>query len=286
MGKSRNKQKSYLTIGVITLAAVIVLAGISYRQSAEDEADEQEAVNMAESDWTETDENSGADTDGSEDGGDMDLAETDTDGSENGSAGNGSENKTEGTGSEDTSGDGALSLADADASGTGRSAGSVQETTVIEGTTEDVVAAMAAGSSLSFSESDVLRWPVQGDILINYSMDESVYFATLDQYKYNPALVIRGDVNAQVTAAAAGQVVGIEATAETGETVTMDIGNDYQLTYGQLKDLQVAEGDIVEAGELVGYISEPTKYYSVEGSNLYFAMTKNADPVNPLNYLE
>jgi len=89
-----------------------------------------------------------------------------------------------------------------------------------------------------------------------------------------------------VLAAAAGQVVSIETTAETGETVTMDIGGDYQLIYGQMKDLQVAEGDFVKAGDLIGYISEPTKYYSVEGSNLYFSMTKNGAPVNPLNYLE
>ncbi|MCD8365387.1 MAG: M23 family metallopeptidase, partial [Clostridiales bacterium] len=85
---------------------------------------------------------------------------------------------------------------------------------------------------------------------------------------------------------ASGQVVSIETTADTGETVTMDIGCEYQLIYGQMKDLQVAEGDFVKAGDLIGYISEPTKYYSVEGSNLYFSMTKNGAPVNPLNYLE
>ena len=29
-------------------------------------------------------------------------------------------------------------------------------------------------------------WPVSGTVLMNYSMDKTVYFATLDQYKYNP----------------------------------------------------------------------------------------------------
>ena len=43
---------------------------------------------------------------------------------------------------------------------------------------------------------------------------------------------------------------------------------------------------MVEKGEVIGYIAEPTKYYSTEGSNLYFAMTKEEDPVNPMNYLE
>ena len=29
--------------------------------------------------------------------------------------------------------------------------------------------------------------------LMNYSMDKTVYFSTLDQFKYNPALVIEGE---------------------------------------------------------------------------------------------
>ena len=65
----------------------------------------------------------------------------------------------------------------------------------------------------------------------------------------------------------------------------MDIGDNYELTYGQLKDIQVEEGSIVSVGDLIGYISEPTKYYSVEGANLYLKMTCNAEPSDPLDYL-
>ena len=37
---------------------------------------------------------------------------------------------------------------------------------------------------------------------MDYSMDGSVYFATLNQYKYNPALVLGSEVGNQVLAAA------------------------------------------------------------------------------------
>ena len=74
-------------------------------------------------------------------------------------------------------------------------------------------------------------------------MDQSVYFATLDQYKYNPALVIAGEVNSKVMAAADGQVISVETTPETGETMTVDIGGGFQLIYGQLKELQFSPGD-------------------------------------------
>lgn len=43
---------------------------------------------------------------------------------------------------------------------------------------------------------------------------------------------------------------------------------------------------MVNAGALLGYVSEPTKYYTLEGSNLYFQLLRDGEPVNPMNYLE
>ena len=141
-------------------------------------------------------------------------------------------------------------------------------------------------STVSFLDTDSLNWPVAGSVVLDYSMDGSIYFPTLQQYKYNPALVIGSDVGAQVVAAAKGIVESIRIDEETGTTVVMSLGNGYKLKYGQLKELNVAEGDVVEQGQLIGYVSEPTKYYCVEGSNLYFAMTKDEVPVDPVLYLE
>ena len=140
--------------------------------------------------------------------------------------------------------------------------------------------------TVSFLDTDSLNWPVAGSVVLDYSMDGSIYFPTLQQYKYNPALVIGSDVGAQVVAAAKGIVESIRIDEETGTTVVMSLGNGYKLKYGQLKELNVAEGDVVEQGQLIGYVSEPTKYYCVEGSNLYFAMTKDEVPVDPVLYLE
>lgn len=55
--------------------------------------------------------------------------------------------------------------------------------------------------------------------------------------------------------------------------------------YGSLRKCQYEVGDIVGKGKLVGYIAEPTKYYSVEGSNLYFALQKDGEPVDPVSSL-
>lgn len=139
---------------------------------------------------------------------------------------------------------------------------------------------------LAFSEDNTLLWPVEGNVILNYSMDKSIYFSTLNQYKYHPAIVISAEVGTEVQSAARGMISRIEVDEETGTTLTMDLGSGYEAVYGQLKEVSVKEGDMVEAGTLLGYVSEPTMYYTLEGSNLYFQLLKDGEPVNPMNYIQ
>ena len=139
--------------------------------------------------------------------------------------------------------------------------------------------------SLNFANGSKLLWPVEGTLLMNYSMDKTVYFSTLDQFKYNPALVISGVKGDQVISSAPGIVKSIDKTAETGTTVNVDIGSGYELFYGQLDDVRVKTGDYVDSKTVLGYVGEPTIYYSVEGANVYFEMRKDGESVNPMDYL-
>lgn len=153
-----------------------------------------------------------------------------------------------------------------------------------EGT--DNVSTAGQTADVWFSEESILEWPASGAILINYSMNQTVYFSTLEQYKYNPALIIGGVVGENIDAAAPGIVTNVEQDAQTGLTVTLDMGNGYSAVYGQLKEVPVQIGDYVEQGQIVGYLSEPTKYFSMEGPNLYFEILKDETPVNPLDFME
>lgn len=143
-----------------------------------------------------------------------------------------------------------------------------------------------SGTALSFSESSQLLWPVNGQILLNFSMDKTVYFSTLDQYKYNPALVISGAEGDQVISGAAGMVKSIDVTAQTGTTVNLDMGNGYELFVGQLKEVPLNTGDYVNANTVIGYVSQPTKYYSVEGCNVYYELRKDGQPIDPLQFVD
>lgn len=159
------------------------------------------------------------------------------------------------------------------------------DVTVPDTASIDFAETAGGGSEINFSEGDKLIWPVSGAVLMNYSMDKTVYFATLEEYKYNPALIIGGAVNDQVISAGKGIVKSIDKNPQEGTTVTVDMGNGYEAIYGQLQNVQVKTGDSVEAKTVLGYLAEPTRYYSVEGCNLYFEFRKDGQPVDPLQYL-
>ena len=72
----------------------------------------------------------------------------------------------------------------------------------------------------------------------------------------------------------------------TGLAVTVDLGDGYSAVYGQLKEVPLSAGDHVNAKDVIGYISEPTKYYSVEGPNLYFQMIKDNKSIDPMEFLQ
>ena len=151
--------------------------------------------------------------------------------------------------------------------------------------TTDVSASAINLPEINFSEDTLMEWPVNGNILLDYSMDQTTYFPTLDQYKLSPAIAVGAVEGAPVVAAVNGTVYSVEQDAQTGTTLTMEIGNGYQAIYGQLTDLTVSEGDTVKKGTTIGYIAQPTKYYSTEGTNLYFEMKKDGEPIDPIAYL-
>lgn len=155
-----------------------------------------------------------------------------------------------------------------------------------ESADDTAAAGTASEAEVWFSEDSTLAWPASGAVLIGYSMDQTVFFSTLEQYKYNPAMIIGGEAGETIAASAAGIVTNIEETAQTGTTVTLDMGNGYSAVYGQLTDVPVAIGDYIASGETLGTLGEPTKYYSVEGPNLYFEILKDGEPVDPTNFME
>lgn len=150
---------------------------------------------------------------------------------------------------------------------------------------ESAVETSYSQPTLSFSREEGLVWPIVGKVLINYSMDKTVYFATLQQYKYNPALMIQATEGESITAAADGRVSRIYNDVQFGNCVSVDLGDGYELTYGQLGNIELKEGDYMQVGDIIGTVAAPTKYFTTEGANVYFKLTLNGEPCDPLNQM-
>ena len=144
----------------------------------------------------------------------------------------------------------------------------------------------AASLVLDFSDTSKMAWPIMGNVLLDYSMDATIYFPTLEQYQVNPGVVIQAEVSQPVVAPANARVVAVSVDEELGNFVVLDLGNHYTATCGQLKEIQVVENEYLEAGQVMGYVAEPTKYYSVEGSNVYFQLEHEGNKVDPIDYFE
>ena len=137
-----------------------------------------------------------------------------------------------------------------------------------------------------FSENNILTWPVQGEIIMEYSMESPVYFNTLNQYSYLNGVIIQAERGMPVYASADGTVKSVDYTDEFGWTVTVDMGNGYLATYGQLADIKVSEGDNIITGAVIAEVAVPSKFYSLEGDNVYFSLKNGEEYIDPLEYLE
>lgn len=141
---------------------------------------------------------------------------------------------------------------------------------------------MSGETTLNYDPKESISWPLAGNVIIPYSMDTTVYFETLKEYKCSPAMVIEAKTGDEVKAVYKCKVAEVSSNSELGNYVKLDLGNDYIVTLGQLQDVKTALGEYLEAGDIVGTVGAPSRFYSKEGTNLYFAIEKDGNPVDPM----
>ena len=134
---------------------------------------------------------------------------------------------------------------------------------------------------LHYDPENSISWPIVGNVLIPYSMDSTVYFETLNEYKCNPAIIMEAKPGDEVKAVYECEVKEVSSSPEIGNYVKLDLGDGYTVTLGQLQDVSVALGSRLEMGDVIGTVGEPSRFYSEEGTNLYFSIDKNGQPVDP-----
>ncbi|MBQ6555004.1 MAG: peptidoglycan DD-metalloendopeptidase family protein [Firmicutes bacterium] len=132
-----------------------------------------------------------------------------------------------------------------------------------------------------FDDSQEMLWPVNGPIVMDYSVETGVFDKTLEQYRTHDSICIGANVGESVLAAADGVVLAITSSNEKGNMVALDHGNGWCTTYSQIDNINLAEGQIVKQGDIIGCIAQPTKYGSALGSHLDFTVALDKETTDP-----
>ncbi len=137
---------------------------------------------------------------------------------------------------------------------------------------------------LNFTSATVMTKPVGGDIIKPFSMEQSIYFETLDQYRYHPGIMICAKDGDKVYACADAKIKEIGKTDKLGEYISLDLGNGYEAVYGQLKDILVKTDEFVKKDQQIASVNDTTIYYQKEGTHLYMELRKDGEPINPADF--
>ena len=137
------------------------------------------------------------------------------------------------------------------------------------------------------AEALTFAYPLQGEVVLPYSIDHAIYDPTLEQYRTNASVSLSAEQGDVVKAAAAGTVKQVTEDAEAGNLIVIEHAAGWLTTYGQLEEaVKVKEGEQVAQGQTIGTVAMPTKYGAALGAHLEFAMEQNGETKNPTDHLK
>lgn len=132
----------------------------------------------------------------------------------------------------------------------------------------------------------VYTWPVRGEVLRGHSGDTLVYDETMGDWRVHAGVDIAADPGTNVFAAADGTVTAVDQHDLMGTTVVIDHGQGMVSRYSNLQAVPtVGVGDKVYTGTVIGAVGRTAIAESKAAAHLHFVMTRNGEPVDPLEYL-
>ena len=130
-------------------------------------------------------------------------------------------------------------------------------------------------------------YPVEGEILREYAMDELIFSETLDEWTVHQGLDIKADRTTVVKAAETGTVVAIKNDPRYGLTVIIEHEDGFKTVYSNLLTTEfIAEDESVEKGQSIGTVGNSAVFEIADEPHLHFEMIKNGEYVNPKLYLK
>ena len=146
---------------------------------------------------------------------------------------------------------------------------------------QNIPTVKAVKKELSFA------YPVEGEILREYAMDELIFSETLDEWTVHQGLDIKADRTTVVKTAEAGTVVAIKNDPRYGLTVIIEHEDGFKTVYSNLLTTEfIAEDENVEKGQSIGTVGNSAVFEIADEPHLHFEMIKNGEYVDPKLYLK
>jgi len=128
--------------------------------------------------------------------------------------------------------------------------------------------------------------PVEGAPIFGYSMEALSYNQTTRDWRVHNGVDIAAQEGTPVAAAAEGTVHTAYEDDTMGYTVVIRHSGGYTTQYSCLSsDLPVRAGDVVAAGQTIGYVGSTALVETTLGSHLHFSVTCQDEPMDPAEFL-
>ena len=129
--------------------------------------------------------------------------------------------------------------------------------------------------------------PVEGEVLSPFAMEVLSYNQTTRDWRIHNGVDLAAAAGTPVMAAADGQVYTVYEDDQLGMTVVIRHEGGYTTRYSSLgADVTVSAGQQVSMGQPIGTVGTSALMENALGDHVHFAVTKDDEPVDPMDFLE
>ena len=128
--------------------------------------------------------------------------------------------------------------------------------------------------------------PLDGTTVTVFSLTELMYDETMADWRTHDGLDIQAGEGDVVKTAANGTVTVVAEDELMGTTVVISHSDGYTTLYSSLQeDPPVEVGQIVRAGETIGYVGSTAAAESSMGPHLHFSVSRDGERIDPREYV-
>ena len=166
---------------------------------------------------------------------------------------------------------------------------SIEEEKVEETTTEVVEKVEKTEQEPVVEEKKELKfiYPVEGEIIKEYSKDNLVFSETLQEWTTHNGLDIKAERTTVVKASEEGTVAAIKNDPRYGLTVVIEHNDGYKTVYSNLLTAEfVIEDEKVSKGQTIGTVGNSAAFEIADEPHLHFELLKDNEYLDPKAYLK